>query len=398
MSIRFSLLLCSLLFFPVSIRAQQPLKVFVLVGQSNMQGHAHVRTLEHLGMDPASESLHQAILDEQGTPRVYDDVWVAYLSNQGEKYGPLSTGFGADDSKLGPELTFGIAMRQALNEPILIIKTAWGGKSLHTDFRPPSAGAYTLNDSQIEQLQRQGKDIAEAQAERGAASGAYYRLTVDFVQRVLANLPELYPDYNPQAGYQLAGVVWFQGWNDMVDRGVYPNRDQPGGYAEYSQLLGQLIRDLRQDLAAPDLPFVIGVLGVNGPVSEYAADQQRYAAVHQHFRDAMAAPAAMPEFKDTVANVLTEKHWDRELSDLRDRETQVKQRAKKLQSEQGLDSTALSSLQTEMLAKELTPRQREILEKGISNGEYHYLGSAKIMTHIGQGFAEAMQRLLRENR
>jgi alpha-galactosidase len=31
---------------------------------------------------------------------------------------------------------------------VLIIKTAWGGKSLHTDFRPPSAGAYELNDYQ----------------------------------------------------------------------------------------------------------------------------------------------------------------------------------------------------------------------------------------------------------
>ena len=31
---------------------------------------------------------------------------------------------------------------------MLIIKTAWGGKSLHTDFRPPSAGPYQLNDYQ----------------------------------------------------------------------------------------------------------------------------------------------------------------------------------------------------------------------------------------------------------
>ena len=31
-------------------------------------------------------------------------------------------------------------MEKRLGEPVLIIKTAWGGRSLHTDFRPPIAG------------------------------------------------------------------------------------------------------------------------------------------------------------------------------------------------------------------------------------------------------------------
>jgi alpha-galactosidase len=39
-------------------------------------------------------------------------------------------------------------MDAALAEPVLIIKAAWGGKSLHTDFRPPSAGPYVLNEFQ----------------------------------------------------------------------------------------------------------------------------------------------------------------------------------------------------------------------------------------------------------
>ena len=30
-----------------------PLQVFILAGQSNMQGHAKVTTFEHIGMDPA---------------------------------------------------------------------------------------------------------------------------------------------------------------------------------------------------------------------------------------------------------------------------------------------------------------------------------------------------------
>ena len=47
-------------------------------------------------------------------------------------------------SKIGPEFTFGIYMEKELKEPILIIKTAWGGRSLNTEFRPPSAGPYKL--------------------------------------------------------------------------------------------------------------------------------------------------------------------------------------------------------------------------------------------------------------
>ena len=38
----------------------------------------------------------------------------------------------------------------------------------------------------------------------------------------------------------------------------------------------------------------------------------------------------------------------------------------------------------------------DILQKGVSNAEYHYLGSSKIMAQIGKGFADAIVKL-REN-
>jgi len=65
-----------------------------------------------------------------------------------------------------------------------------------------------------------------------------------------------------------------------------------------------------KDLSAPELPFVIGVLGVNGPVAQYGPNRQRYKSTHQNFRWAMAAPASLPEFKDNVAAVLTENQGD----------------------------------------------------------------------------------------
>ncbi len=65
-----------------------------------------------------------------------------------EAKGKLTAGFGAPENKIGPEFTFGLTMEKLLNEPVLIIKTAWGGRSLHTDFRPPSAGAFVMAKKQ----------------------------------------------------------------------------------------------------------------------------------------------------------------------------------------------------------------------------------------------------------
>ena len=346
-------------------------------------------------MDPKTAPLLKEIQTKEGTPRVSDHVWVSYLSNGGEKQGKLTTGYGADENKIGPELTFGIHMQKMLDEPILIIKAAWGGKSLHTDFRSPSAGPYVFNETQLEGFKKQGKAIDVIKAERVKATGHYYRLTIDYAKEVLADIKKVYPNYDPEQGYELGGVVWFQGWNDMVDRGVYPTRDENSGYDDYSKALTHFIRDVRKDLSAPKLPFVIGVMGAGGPVEKYLPDQKRYAGVHQNFRSAMAAPASLPEFKGNVTTILTENYWDMELTTLRARESKIKQKMKKLQSEGKLTREEQKSAQEKYRAEEFTKRELETLEKGVSNAEYHYLGSSKIMAQIGKGFAEALMDLRR---
>ncbi|MBK1830051.1 hypothetical protein JIN77_04915 [Verrucomicrobiaceae bacterium R5-34] len=373
---------------------KKPLKVFVLVGQSNMQGHARVTTLEHLAMDAKSVPMLKSIQNDDGSARVFEDVRMAYLSSKGLKTGPLTTGFGGDETKIGPELTFGITMREKLAEPILIIKAAWGGKSLNTDFRPPSAGPYVLNETQLEKFQKQGKDLAKLKAEKQKATGHYYRLTLQHVKTVLADISKVYPDYDADQGYQLSGLVWFQGWNDLVANDVYPNRSKAGGYDEYTDLLQHLIRDFRKDLAAPKLPVVIGVLGVGGPTEKYGPEQKRHQAMHQHFRDAMAAAAKGAEFKGNVTAVLTENYWDMELDALSKRDAKLGREVKKIQKEKKLNGKEVKALKQTMREKEFTARELESLKKGISNGGYHYLGSAKILGGIGQGFAEAMLEMV----
>jgi alpha-galactosidase len=289
-------------------------------------------------------------------------------------------------------------MERSTDAPVLLIKTAWGGKSLNTDFRPPSAGPYEFNETQQAAFAKQGKDLALMKAEKEKHTGFFYRLMVDHVKAVLADIKRVVPDYDAGQGYEMAGFAWFQGWNDMVDSGTYPNRERPGGYEGYSTVLAHFIRDVRRDLNAPKMPFVIGVLGVGGPTSEYGADQQRYKATHDHFRAAMAAPAELPEFKGNVAAVFTEKYWDRELSAAKAKDHAIRQDVKKRTSEQALKPADAKEALENALAKGLTERERMVLEKGISNFEFHYLGSAKILGGVGRGLAEAMLELKKQGR
>lgn len=71
----------------------------------------------------------------------------------------------------------------------------------------------------------------------------------------LGNLTNILPDYEETTGFELTGFVWFQGWNDMIDyQKVY----------EYEFNLANLIRDIRDDLDAPNMPFLVGGMGQKG--------------------------------------------------------------------------------------------------------------------------------------
>ncbi len=373
----------------------KPLKIYLLVGQSNMQGHAAERTLEHLGMDPKTVPLLKAIQNADGSAKVHDQVWISSIDTSeesGVKEGKLTVGYGAGgrEPKIGPELTFGITMQKHVGEPILIIKTSWGGKSLNTDFRSPSAGPYQFNEGQIENFKKRGQDLAEERRKRAERTGVYYRLMLEHTHKVLDNIKRVYPAYNAKASYELAGMVWFQGWNDMVDSGTYPTRGQPGSYDAYSKNIAHFIRDVRRDLKAPKLPFVIGVMGAGGPIAKYSPDQMRYAGIHGEFRKAMAAPAKLPEFKGNVTAVFTENYWDGQLSELVDRRGKINAKRRELAKDQSLTRAQRDKAIAEFTDEVYTREEQAILEAGVSNAAYHYLGSAKILTQIGQAFAEAL--------
>ena len=126
-------------------------------------------------------------------------------------YGKVKVGYGFDNERIGPEYGFGLHMDRSTEEPVLIIKTAWGGKSLAVDFRPPSAGPYSPSERENE----------NGRVPTQQATGSYYRQMIAFVKETLkdeASIRKVVPEYEGSDGYELSGFVWFQGWNDMCNR------------------------------------------------------------------------------------------------------------------------------------------------------------------------------------
>jgi alpha-galactosidase len=362
----------------------EPLKVYILAGQSNMQGMAKISTARHMVADPKAKILHDKLIGADGKAKSFDHIriaaWTGGKDKGAAKSGPLTYGYGKDlatSDVCGPELGFGVTMYEKLKQPILIIKTAWGGKSLFGDFRPPSAGAL-------------------AGIEDTESIGHYYRLMAKHVNHVLADPGKFHPAYKEKDGYQIAGFVWFQGWNDMVNKAVYTNRTKPGGYDAYTNTLVHLIKDDRKEFNTPDMPFIIGVLGVGGPTEQFASP--RYKGVHQYFRDAMAAPAKLPEFKGNVQAVLTERFWPHDVeAAVSKARTLGKEAEEALKAEQKKDpklTRRSAGRWKQDYAKKLREKKMSDAEllaySGVSNAEFHYLGNMKFYSQAGEAFANAI--------
>ncbi len=107
----------------------------------------------------------------------------------------------------------------------------------------------------------------------------------------------------------------------------------------------------------------------------------------------MAAPAQRKEFEGNVVAVLTESIGTSSYLMRRKRRMRSWQAAKKIAAERNLKPEDQRSLTEQMRNEGMTERERLIVEKGISNFEFHYLGSAKILGRIGKGLAESMAEL-----
>ncbi|MDB4634291.1 sialate O-acetylesterase [Rubripirellula sp.] len=344
--------------------AEKPVKVFVLAGQSNMDGQADIRTLDFLGEDsnPDRASLLGIFKSDAGALMTRDDVWVA---NAGV-YDKLQAGFGGRrnydklGSKIGPEYAFGYYMGEVFDEQVLLIKYAPGGKSLHVDFRPPSAGN-TGNEKLDTKVLT--KEVAEKWngGKVEPVVGLEYRKLVRYVEATLSALNERFPDYEPTHGYEIAGLVWFQGFNDMFD---------VTGRQQYGKNLKHLIHDLRRDLRAPEMKVVVGVMGVNGPENEENPKQR-------DVRNGQRSINNLPGFKGNAQAIETAGFCHPQIV--------------------AIKTAGWLNKKRDLKAMPLTEQEQEMLARATSDKGYHYYGEGRFFVLVGKAFAETMLKLLGEN-
>ncbi len=195
---------CILLFLSVILCtivaiSQQPYKVFLMAGQSNMAGTC--------GNDQDPELVALSAPDE--------NIQIKVFGTASYGWGPIKSGLGSVEIATGPELTFGHDMADYYsgNNQILIIKGAWSGTDLNVNWRPPSSGGTT---------------------------GELY---TTFVSTVKASLAEL------DVPYEIVGMCWLQGESDCFNL-AFANL--------YEKNLTNFIADLRKDFNEPDMFFSIG--------------------------------------------------------------------------------------------------------------------------------------------
>ena len=392
-----SFALATLLFTNLAFSGEK-LKIFILAGQSNIVGHARAHTtatlfqssserdkaLTQLVFKEGSAASKEALMKQLEAARALDEltggismkkvkdmkagpektkleaevakrkeaheaykakinasfvvsdrVYINSIADRNKKSGKLGTGYGASNEKIGPEYGFGLSIAEKVDGPILLIKTSWGGKSINYNFRPPSSGEYQLTEKQL----KKSENVEEVKQN----AGLFYRMMNEHVHSVLKNLKDNHPAYDPKAGYEIAGFVWFQGFNDQFDETFRSN---------YKDNMINFIKDIRKEYKTPGMPFVIGVLGTGRTkekVDENGVSQgQRAAAQH-------------PEFKDNVLSVESYKDY--------------------------------SNFSHSVFQKGWPTHYHEWSTVG-SDRPYHYLGSGAFFVRLGDSFANAMAKLM----
>ncbi|MCG8587176.1 MAG: sialate O-acetylesterase, partial [Pirellulales bacterium] len=198
--------------------------------------------------------------------------------------------------KIGVETAIGHYMGEHHDEPVLILKSAIGNRSLGWDLLPPGSPSYEFTDP------KDGKTYVYAgygqsplRWEKGTEpkpigwkAGVQYDGDIARAKEVLKNLDQYYPGAKD---YEIAGFFWWQGDKDRYN----------AGHAQmYEKNLVNLIKSLRKDFDAPKAKFVVATLGQTNKDSPKGNEKD---IINAKF--AISDPSKHPELKGDVATVYT---------------------------------------------------------------------------------------------
>jgi alpha-galactosidase len=289
----------------------KPVKVFILLGQSNMLGMGDVGpetkngTLEYL---TKADKRYPYLIDDAGKWTTRSDVrYVHVMPGRG---GGMQVNHNEwltiKGGTIGPEVAFGHVMGQLLNEPVLVLKSCIGNRSLGWDLLPPGSERFVV-DGKVYAGYKDSPDSWDLDKDKGTATkppawvdkktgkviewyaGKQYDDDMANAKKVLSELGKYYPGAEK---YEIAGFVWWQG-----------NKDQNKAHAgRYEQNLVNLIKSLRKDYNAPNAPFVLAV-GCGNPGRESFGLQIAEAQL------AMNNAKKYPEFAGNVRCVDSRDFW-----------------------------------------------------------------------------------------
>ena len=191
--------------------------VYVLAGQSNMDGRAHVADLVSEDLPEAKPRPDIALWYRNPAGEGYATGWVDLAPGYSVSPKFAKKGGTLPSDTFGLELSFGPAM--AAHRPgrhVALIKVSKGGTNLRHDWDPTREDADALYPLLIQNIE----DAMKALAERGDTG-------------------------------HLRAVLWHQGEGDRK-------------FKAYAEKLEDFIAKLRSDLERPELPFVIGEVFDNG--------------------------------------------------------------------------------------------------------------------------------------
>ena len=236
----------------------KPVKVFILMGQSNMVG------MGDLGPETANGTLKSLTKTDKKYPWLVDgDKWterkdVYYYDARVKKGAPLSP-TANNGNAIGPELGFGYVMGHVLDEPVLLLKSCIGNRSLGWDLLPPGSQSFTFEGKTYAGYKDTPDSWVEGQPKKEVKwyAGKQYDDDMTNAKEALKNLAKFYHGYKDQ-GYELAGFVWWQGHKDT---------GSAAHAIKYEENLERLIESLRKDYDSPKAKFVLAT-GCGNPGRE----------------------------------------------------------------------------------------------------------------------------------
>ena len=242
----------------------QPVKVYLLMGQSNMLGFGRVGgdqegTLEHA---VKKENLYPFLINETGDWTERKDVRNVFTMGSGGPGGGVkkSEWLTIQGGRIGPEIGIGHHLGNYHEGPVLILKSCIGNRSLGWDLLPPGSPSYEYEETDRKGVKKTmvyaGYGQSPLKWEKGTEpkpigwkAGLQYDGDIDRAKKVLADLSKHYPG---ATGYELAGFFWWQGDKDRYNE---------GHAAMYERNLGSLLKSLRQEFNAPKAKMVVATLG-----------------------------------------------------------------------------------------------------------------------------------------